>query len=343
MRAAARRAIPRSARCGARRFRATTAAIPSFAPNGGTSPGGCATRDGRDFGVQVTFFRIRPGVAEDNPSALRADAAAVRPCRDRRSALRPAAARPARRTRGLRPRARGGRRRPTSDRRLVAAASPATRYRATVAGARLRARSGVRRRRSRSLLQGEPASAARARGPRRQATTTAGRSSRRAARSPSGERRRGDRDARGSITNGRANTSRRTPGWDWTGINLDDGGALMAFRIRGRRRPHVLGRRHAARRATAASRTFAPDDVRFTPQRRWRSPRTGVDISGRDARVAPAASTFALEPLFDDQELDSRRARHGLLGGRGARPRRRPHQSGGGYLELTGYGGALKI
>src|SRR5690242_434026 len=26
--------------------------------------------DGRDYGVQVTFFRNRPGVAEDNPSAF---------------------------------------------------------------------------------------------------------------------------------------------------------------------------------------------------------------------------------------------------------------------------------
>ena len=36
-------------------------------------------------------------------------------------------------------------------------------------------------------------------------------------------------------------------GWDWIGINLDDGGALMAFRMRDPR-PARLGRRRAARR-----------------------------------------------------------------------------------------------
>ena len=33
-------------------------------------------------------------------------------------------------------------------------------------------------------------------------------------------------------------------GWDWIGLNLDDGGALMAFRMRGTDGPAALGRRH---------------------------------------------------------------------------------------------------
>ena len=49
-------------------FRATTAAIRNFAPSGGTSPRGCAIRTDSDLGVQITFFRNRPGVAEDSAS-----------------------------------------------------------------------------------------------------------------------------------------------------------------------------------------------------------------------------------------------------------------------------------
>ena len=57
----------RAARC---RSRATTAPIPTFAPSGGTSPAGSATRAAPTSGIQVTFFRNRPNVAEDNPSAF---------------------------------------------------------------------------------------------------------------------------------------------------------------------------------------------------------------------------------------------------------------------------------
>jgi len=39
----------------------------------------------------------------------------------------------------------------------------------------------------------------------------------------------------GSTTNGRAPTSPRGRGWDWTGINLFDGGSLTAFRMRGKK------------------------------------------------------------------------------------------------------------
>ena len=45
-------------------------AIRHSAPSGGTSPAGCADAAGRDYGVQVTFFRNRPGIAEANPSAF---------------------------------------------------------------------------------------------------------------------------------------------------------------------------------------------------------------------------------------------------------------------------------
>ena len=67
-------------------------------------------------------------------------------------------------------------------------------------------------------------------------------------------------------------------GWDWTGINLDDGGALMAFRIRDAHGGATLGRRHAiAMRAGSVARASRRPTSRFAPLRRWRSPRTGID------------------------------------------------------------------
>ncbi len=93
-------------------------------------------------------------------------------------------------------------------------------------------------------------------------------------------------------------------GWDWIGINLDDGGALMAFRMRDRDGARLWAG-GARRGADGRTEILAPDAVRFAPGRRWTSPRTGfsypvefvVDAGGVD---------YALAPLMDDQELDSR-------------------------------------
>jgi predicted secreted hydrolase len=130
-------------------------------------------------------------------------------------------------------------------------------------------------------------------------------------------------------------------GWDWTGINLDDGGALMAFRIRGARgTPLWAG--GTWRDADQARRVLAPGDVDFTAQRRWRSPRTGVEYPV-SFRMRAADRELTVEPLFDDQELDAR-AGVGVVYWEGAvRAREAGRPAGRGYLELTGYGGALRL
>jgi predicted secreted hydrolase len=109
-------------------------------------------------------------------------------------------------------------------------------------------------------------------------------------------------------------------GWDWCGINLDDGGALMAFRIR----------------AKAGGVYYAPEGVAFTPLRTWRSPRTGVAYPVA-MRVESGGKAYELEPLMDDQELDAR-ASTGTIYWEGAvRAKREGREVGRGYLELTGY------
>jgi predicted secreted hydrolase len=130
-------------------------------------------------------------------------------------------------------------------------------------------------------------------------------------------------------------------GWDWIGINFDDGRALMAFRIR-RADGSEYWTGGAIREASGASRALDPGSVRFTPQKQWRSKRTGIDYPIA-FRVEAGPLDITLDPLLDDQELDSR-ASVGTVYWEGAvRALAGGHQVGRGYLELTGYGGALKI
>lgn len=130
-------------------------------------------------------------------------------------------------------------------------------------------------------------------------------------------------------------------GWDWIGVNLDDGGALMAFRIRGRDGT-TWWTGGGLRDASGAVRRFDPDEVVFVPGRTWRSPRTGIDYPVTfEVRAGDLA--IALSPLMDDQELDAR-ASVGIVYWEGAvRALAAGRQVGRGYLELTGYGGPLRL
>lgn len=130
-------------------------------------------------------------------------------------------------------------------------------------------------------------------------------------------------------------------GWDWVGLNLDDGGALMAFRIRDHH-GGVFWAGGSYRDARGHVRTFGPNDVAFTPVSRWTSPRTGIEYPIA-FRVVAGSIDVTLEPLMADQELDSR-ASVGTVYWEGAvRSLAEGRTIGHGYLELTGYGTALRI
>ena len=128
-------------------------------------------------------------------------------------------------------------------------------------------------------------------------------------------------------------------GWDWTGLNLDDGGALMAFQVRNSQ-GHALWAGGSLRHPDGSVTRFRPSDVAFQVSRRWRSPRTGVAYPVEQAlnlKLPSGPRVFRLTPLFDDQELDSRPS--GPVYWEGA-----VRTSGGrGYLELTGYLAPLKL
>ena len=131
---------------------------------------------------------------------------------------------------------------------------------------------------------------------------------------------------------------RRAVGWDWAGINLDDGSALMAFQVRGRdgRAIYTGG---TLRRRDGRQTVLGPQDVRFVPRRRWRSPATGAFYPVEAdflVRLPEGVRRFPLKPLFDAQELDGR------SGGMPVYWEGAVSTPGGkGYLELTGYAGAL--
>jgi predicted secreted hydrolase len=130
-------------------------------------------------------------------------------------------------------------------------------------------------------------------------------------------------------------------GWDWIGINLADGDALMAFRIRGRD-GHDLWAGGTFRDGTGRTSVFAPGDIRFQPLRSWRSPRTNAEYPVvMQVRAGPI--TLRLDPLMQDQELDSR-ASTGTIYWEGAvRAMQDGKEAGRGYLELTGYASPLHL
>ena len=130
-------------------------------------------------------------------------------------------------------------------------------------------------------------------------------------------------------------------GWDWVGINLSDGGALMAFRMRAKDGGSFWGG-GVVRGADGRVRILKPGEVRFAPLRRWRSPRTGAEYPV-SVRVQAGTLILELEPLMDDQELDAR-ASTGTVYWEGAvRAKRGEKMPGRGYLELTGYWRPFKL
>jgi predicted secreted hydrolase len=130
-------------------------------------------------------------------------------------------------------------------------------------------------------------------------------------------------------------------GWDWLGANLDDGGALMAFQIRGKDGGRLWA--HATLRDGAGRVTqYGPDQVTFTPQTLWKSPRTGASYPVA-ATIATGTMRWQLKPLQADQELDSRRSTGAVYWEGAVTVERDGRRLGRGYLELTGYVDPMKL
>lgn len=130
-------------------------------------------------------------------------------------------------------------------------------------------------------------------------------------------------------------------GWDWVGLNLRDGGALMAFRLRDRD-GNTLWAGGSHRDARGSLRILPPAEVRFETLRRWRSPRSGADYPVA-MRVTAGALSVEMVPLMDDQELDARASTGNIYWEGAVRARSGDADIGRGYLELTGYWRPLRF
>jgi predicted secreted hydrolase len=127
-------------------------------------------------------------------------------------------------------------------------------------------------------------------------------------------------------------------GWDWLGVNLENGGALMLFRIRNAAGETVYA--HATvRDASGRTQQWQGAQVQFQVLRNWRSARgTAYPV---ELAIRFGEFHVRTKPILDDQELVTRRpipVRYweGLVMVEGS-------LSGRGYLELTGYAEKLRL
>ena len=130
-------------------------------------------------------------------------------------------------------------------------------------------------------------------------------------------------------------------GWDWVGLNLADGTALMAFQMR---KPDgsTLWSAGTRRVPNGAAQPIQGSAIRFETRRQWRSARSGAQYPVA-MRLHLGSESYEIEPLFDDQELDAR-ASVGTIYWEGAvRVMKEGQLVGRGYLELTGYWQRLRF
>ena len=131
-------------------------------------------------------------------------------------------------------------------------------------------------------------------------------------------------------------------GWDWIGMNLDDGSALTAFRLR-RNDGASLWDGGSFRSAGGALYIASPGETDFRPQRKWTSAATNATYPV-EWMVRTPADFYTVRAVIDNQELDSRASTGAvyweglsdLIDSNGKRV-------GRGYLEMTGYAGRLRL
>lgn len=130
-------------------------------------------------------------------------------------------------------------------------------------------------------------------------------------------------------------------GWEWFGLQLEDGTDWLFFRLRG------TGTADAARDSVrfdygmrigpeGGTRVLKPEDIEAVILSRWTSPRGRVYPARWRISVPSESLVLDLEPLQADQELDlSIPYWEGAVEVRGERAGQRV--AGRGYMELTGY------
>ena len=128
-------------------------------------------------------------------------------------------------------------------------------------------------------------------------------------------------------------------GWDWLGINLLDGGTLMAFQIRNDKAASIYAHVDARDREGRAAKGWL--GLRWQPAGSWRAKSLidypiPMDLFVGDER-------YRLVPLVMGQEVDARASTGGFYWEGAVSLMQGEYLLGHGYLELTGYGAHLRI
>ncbi len=135
-------------------------------------------------------------------------------------------------------------------------------------------------------------------------------------------------------------------GWDWIGMNLFDGSALTAFRLRDKDGATLWDGgsfRHPKLGQGNQPYSFSRGEVVFQPVRGWKSALTQA-IYPVEWLLRTPADNYVLKALLDNQELDSRNSTGAVYweGLCDLHDSNRRHV-GRGYLEMTGYAKPLVL
>jgi predicted secreted hydrolase len=131
-------------------------------------------------------------------------------------------------------------------------------------------------------------------------------------------------------------------GWDWIGMNLADGSALTAFRLR-RADGSTLWDGGSFRAPGRDAYIFSRGEVVFQPRRHWTSPLSQATYPV-EWTVRTPADFYTVSAVLDNQELDSRASTGAIYWEGLARlTDSNGRQVGHGYLEMTGYAKRLRL
>jgi predicted secreted hydrolase len=131
----------------------------------------------------------------------------------------------------------------------------------------------------------------------------------------------------------------RAVGWDWLGINLFDGGTLMAFRIRNKQAESIYDHVDARDREGRPSKTW--DGLRWQASGSWRS-KSLIDYP-IPMSLWLGDELYHLVPLMLAQEVDARASTGGFYWEGAVSLMKGERLLGRGFLELTGYGAPLRL
>ncbi|OGB01684.1 MAG: hydrolase [Burkholderiales bacterium RIFCSPHIGHO2_12_FULL_61_11] len=131
-------------------------------------------------------------------------------------------------------------------------------------------------------------------------------------------------------------------GWDWIGMNLTDGSALTAFRLRDKD-GNAVWDGGSFRSAQGELNVFRRGEVIFKAVRRWKSPPSQTTYPV-EWIVRTPAGIYTVRAVIDNQELDSRSSTGAIYWeGLSELVDSSGHRVGSGYLEMTGYAQPLRL